>query len=240
MLFGGLSQLFTNPLGVLRSLLLVLPGLLLGLCAHEYAHAAVANKSGDDTARLMGRMTMNPIAHFDPVGMLALLLLGFGWAKPVPVNPARVGSNAKGSRRKWLFLVAVAGICTNIIIAFVLYFVWVTLRYFLVVPMPTMGGTAYTLISALLDILNYAISINLVLAVFNLIPVPPLDGSRMLREMIGYTPKWYEWVERYGMFILLALMFLNIASIWINFGTGLIIEGFEFLGSLWVKFLGLF
>ncbi len=145
---------------------------LLSLSVHECAHAWAAWRLGDDTARLMGRLTLNPLAHIDPVGTVLLPLLGvpFGWAKPVPVNPLRF--TRRVSMRTGMLLVAVAGPLSNVAIALlstvVLGLAW---RFYPNLPKARQPG--------LFDLLDQLALINVVLAVFNLFPVPPLDGSRV-------------------------------------------------------------
>jgi Zn-dependent protease len=162
-------------------------GLLLSLSVHEFAHAWVADKLGDPTPRSQGRVTLNPLAHLDPLGTLALLFVRFGWGKPVQFDPSNLEHPVRDSA-----LIALAGPATNLLIALVLSFV---------------------LHFQLADILSFAVSqillINILLAIFNLVPVSPLDGSKIL---IALLPKnlAYEYemfMQQYGMFILIALIF---------------------------------
>ncbi len=173
----------------LASILIALPIILLSLTVHEYAHAAVANALGDPTARWQGRLTLNPIAHLDVFGTLTLILTQrFGWAKPVPINPAYFKDWRRG-----MMLVGVAGPLANLALAFLL---GLPLR--LGIPMPyTLGRLV---VSGLI--------INLGLAAFNLIPIPPLDGSRLLLGVLrGRNLYVYHQIESYGSFILLLLVF---------------------------------
>ncbi len=187
-----------SSLGVL---ILRLPGLLLAISVHEYAHARMAYRLGDDTAALSGRMTLEPWAHFDIIGALMLLLVGFGWARPVPVSPYRLQDPKKDMAK-----IAFAGPLANLITAFVLEVATILLFTFykfsgvwIYVPM----------------VLQMAARINAGLAVFNLIPVPPLDGSRILEQYIPYRFQhiWDE-VQRHGFIILVALLVLGVVS-WI-------------------------
>lgn len=173
----------------LASILVTLPIILLSLTVHEYAHAAMANALGDPTARWQGRLTLNPLAHLDVFGTLTLILTQrFGWAKPVPVNPAYFKDWRRG-----MMLVGVAGPLANVGLAFLLA---IPLR--LGLPMP------YTLGRLVVS----GIVINLGLAAFNLIPVPPLDGSRLLLGVLrGRNLYIYHQLESYGSFILLLLVF---------------------------------
>ena len=178
----------------LSSMLLTLPIILLSLTVHEFAHAATANALGDPTPRWEGRLTLNPLAHLDVFGTLSLIITRrFGWAKPVPINPAYFKNWKQG-----MALVGVAGPLSNVALAFLF-----TLPYRLGMPMPYY-----------LDLVFYfAIIINLGLASFNLIPIPPLDGSRLLLVFLkGKNLYTYQQLEQYGQFILLLLIFTGATS----------------------------
>nr|WP_207754920.1 site-2 protease family protein [Desulforadius tongensis] len=172
----------------------MLPAVVIGLTFHEYAHAWAADKLGDPTARYMGRLTINPISHVDPIGLLMLFFAGFGWAKPVPVTPYRL----TGSMRRSLMLVSIAGPATNMIIA---------------ITASLLFGLAATFNSVpLIEIMKNIITINVVLAVFNLLPVPPLDGSKILAGILPGEQRWLDYMEQYGTIILLLLLFTGILS----------------------------
>lgn len=173
--------------------------LVVAATVHEYAHAYVADRLGDPTARAQGRLTLNPLAHLDPVGSLLILLLGFGWAKPVPINPA----NFTNWRRDTT-LVAAAGPLANI-----------TLMFVLGVPyklgLLDIGGTAAAM--PLDRLLLTMLRINAMLAVFNLIPIPPLDGSKILMGLLPPAQAVsYARLQPYGTWILLLLVFTNAVS----------------------------
>lgn len=207
-----------NAIEFLKDMLYFLPALLIGFVLHEYAHAWVANRSGDPTAKFQGRLTLNPFVHIDPIGFIMLLFMGFGWAKPVPVNHTLIGSRKK-NRRKWRILVSLAGIIVNMTIAFVFFMVFELLRKKNIISTETNIG------DVMINLFAYIIQINIVLAFFNLIPIPPLDGSWILGEFIG-TPRWMINVRMYGQFILLALVFSGVLMKYLSFMTMLTFQAF--------------
>jgi len=167
------------------------------LSFHEFGHAWAAHKCGDDTARNMGRMTLNPIVHIDPIGTvlipLAILLLDpgiaiFGWAKPVPVNPSNYGN-----RKRDDIFVSMAGPAMNVILA-----VGIMAVYRLAIELPIDLGP-----DAVVHKLWLVAYISMILCVFNLIPIPPLDGSHVLRQVVGMSEETYMRIAQYGFIILL-------------------------------------
>ena len=171
------------------------PAILWALTIHEFAHGWVAHKCGDDTALHAGRLTLNPLAHLDLFGTIAFIIMGFGWAKPVPVNP----HNFRKPRRDDI-LVSLAGVTANLLSAVGFSLV---LRVLLALP-PT------KLISMLQVVVLQSIFFNLVLLFFNLIPIPPLDGSHVLRELLPWDLRArYDEMRPYAPFMLLALIFLG-------------------------------
>lgn len=187
--------------GLLLNILILLPGLVVAITLHEAAHGYVASWLGDQTARYMGRLSLNPVRHIDPIGTLlvpgALFLLNapflFGWAKPVPVNDRYLKHP-----RKDMAWIALAGPSTNILIAFVS-----ALLIHLALLVPGSVG------AILVQILTFSIWINCVLAVINLLPIPPLDGGRVL---VGVLPDSLAWrvarLEAYGFPLLIGVVFL--------------------------------
>ncbi|MBR2143435.1 site-2 protease family protein [Anaerovibrio sp.] len=175
----------------IMSLVAGLPGLLLALVLHEYAHARVAVAMGDFTPRLTGRLTLNPVAHIDPIGLIMLLVAHFGWAKPVMVNPRNFRDMRKGN-----ILVALAGPAANFVTAFVAMFLMI-LMYRLNFDMSIGVKT----------VLSMIVLFNVNFGIFNLIPLPPLDGSKILLEFLPreYAYK-YMGIERYSFIILIVMM----------------------------------
>ena len=191
-------------------LLLSIPPILLALSFHEYAHAWMANRKGDPTAKMMGRLTMNPLAHLDPMGTLMIVIVHFGWAKPVPVNPL----NLKDPKKDMLWI-ALAGPASNVILAAGLGLL-----------IRVMNGFGVRIDGSFLGLFQYmlyfAVMINLVLAIFNMLPIPPLDGSKIL---FGVLPTEYEEpylrFQQYGPMLLFGLVIMSsflripIFSFWI-------------------------
>ena len=181
----------------ITSMAATLLAVLLAITLHELAHGYVAYCLGDNTAKAAGRLTLNPLAQLDPIGALMMLIAGFGWAKPVPVNPFFF----KGNRTTGMMLVSLAGPLVNLVVAYIAYAVYVAGQGFYTVPF-------------LNQFLNYCIILNVFLAVFNLIPIPPLDGSKILA---GFLPKqtafkFLTTMERYGFVILMVLILFNITD----------------------------
>ncbi|KUG22800.1 membrane metalloprotease [hydrocarbon metagenome] len=174
--------------------------LLYSVIFHELAHGWVANKMGDPTAKWLGRLTLNPLKHLDPIGTLMLLVVGFGWAKPVPVNLENIPGN---QRRKGLILVSAAGITANIIFAFIAILLFRLIS-------PDHSGMAG-------QILFLLAHINIILAAFNLIPIPPLDGSKIL---MGFAPdsvtRVLNQIEPFGLFIVIGLLISGLLNPVIN------------------------
>ena len=163
------------------SLLLSLPVVLLALSLHELAHGYVAYKCGDPTAKHFGRLTLNPLRHLDPVGFGCMLLIGFGWANPVPVN-----SRYFRKPRRDMILVALAGPVSNLLLAFVFLLLYRFVGIGWIATLTFSSQFTFNLAWCLLQILYAGIYMNITLAVFNLLPIPPLDGSRVLFVLLPY------------------------------------------------------
>jgi len=169
-----------------------IPALLIALTFHELAHGWVAYRLGDPTAKNQGRLTLNPLAHLDPVGTIAMILVRFGWAKPVPVNPF----NFRGDRHRGMFLVGLAGPVANFLLAFLFLYVFAAFQ-----PLRALPYVPFILYETFI--------INIFLGVFNLLPIPPLDGSRILTYFLPPQARqaFIQW-EQYGPLILMLLIFL--------------------------------
>ena len=182
--------------------LLIIPGVVLGISMHEFAHAWMSDKLGDPTPRRQGRLSISPLAHIDWLGLGMLFVFNFGWGRPVMIDPSYYKN-----RRRDEFLVAISGVTMNSIIAVI-----VAIPARLLYSYYEATG-AYT-IQMIFLIFYYTVIINLSLMVFNLIPVPPLDGWNIVSQMFNLQKySWWNTVYRYGIWILFALIFMNITGI---------------------------
>jgi Zn-dependent protease len=205
----------------ISQLILWLPAVLIALTFHEYAHGRVADWLGDPTPRYQGRLTLNPLVHLDPLGFILLLLVHFGWAKPVQVNPL----NFRGDRYRGMVLVALAGAGMNLLVAF-------TAMLIATLAIPA-GSSGY-----LPEIMDGIIIINIYLAVFNLIPIPPLDGSQDLAGLLRNSEVVYT-LQRYGYIILIVLIFTGIVGIVLGPVSGFIYNLFSVICQGIVHLFGL-
>lgn len=199
---GLLNLLLKDPLGFI---LIAIP-LLYSIIFHELAHGWVAYLMGDPTAKSLGRLSLNPLKHLDPIGTIMLFIFGFGWAKPVPVN-----FNQLRDRHKGMILVSAAGIITNMLLAFSALFLDRLLS-------PSASSMPAVL-------LYYFAQINIILAAFNLIPLPPLDGSKILMGFASPSVQNFLFrLERYGFFIIIALLYLGVLDPVIRFFQWMILS----------------
>jgi Zn-dependent protease len=176
-------------------ILQVLPGIVLGFTVHEFAHAFVAFHLGDDTARRMGRYSLNPLKHIDPFGFLLLIIAGFGWAKPVMIDRSRLGNPRRDDA-----LIAVAGPLSNLGLSFIC----AGIIKIILVAVPYEGDAVY---SWILNALIAGVYVNLGLFVFNLLPIPPLDGSHVLLQMLNIREEInVRAFYKYGTFLLLGVI----------------------------------
>jgi Zn-dependent protease len=195
MIFNGMT---------LEQAILLIPPLLFALCFHEFSHAYVAYRLGDNTAERMGRLTLNPMAHLDPIGSLMILFVGFGWAKPVPVDPRHFENPRTG-----MMIVAFAGPASNLLLAAIGGLI---IRFYLPLMSPVVVKVFY----------NFTM-INIALCMFNLIPVHPLDGSQIFSGfMIRKNPQLVYKLQTHGPKILFGLilfgMFTGVSIIWMFIG----------------------
>lgn len=202
-------DLFRDPQGFLLTTLYCLPGLIIGFGLHEFAHAWMSDRLGDPTPRAQGRLTVNPLAHLDPIGTIMLLLFHFGYGKPVQINP----SYYKHPKRD-LILVSLSGITMNLIVA-----IFAAIAYALLLNFGVMN---ITMINIVYDIMG----INVSLMVFNLFPCPPLDGYQVIKQIFlgGKTINFFWKIEQYGYILLLILVFSDLINYWMSFLGGYVYE----------------
>jgi Zn-dependent protease len=173
---------------------LTLAAVLVAATVHEFAHALVADRLGDPTPRALGRLSLNPLVHLDLLGTLFFVIFGFGWAKPVPVNPRHFADPRRG-----MLQVALAGPLANVTMAFLVG---------ALLKLPNLPGGP-----VVAELLSTLIWINVILAIFNLIPIPPLDGSRILEALLGGRQAiTYARLQPYGTILLLVLLYTGIVS----------------------------
>lgn len=213
-----LVQYATNT-SALISLLVSAPGVLIAITFHEFAHGYVAYKLGDNTAKLEGRLSLNPLAHLDPIGTLMLLVAGFGWGKPVNVNPSNY--TRKMSMEKGEMLVSLAGPLTNIILAFIF-----SILYFAIYKYVGITFIETTIGKVLMMLIAGTISINIGLGVFNLIPLPPLDGSKIIIPFLPNNAKqWFRRNEEIFHIVFVVIWITGISSIIITPVISIVTEG---------------
>ncbi len=187
--------------------LLTLPGVIIALSFHEFAHAFVADRLGDPTPRNQGRLTLDPLKHIDPVGIFLLIFAHMGWGKPVQINP---NNFSKVSKEKGEALVALAGPVMNFILAFILMIIF----YAMIVFIPGTGVLnslkAINVMNVVITMIYYAIIVNIGLGVFNLIPIPPLDGSKIFLRFLPYRAQ--RWIDEHMEIISIIFLLLFVTD----------------------------
>ena len=192
LLITGSSSNFINKL-------LFLPGIIIGITFHEAAHGYVSHWLGDPTPKNQGRLSLNPLAHIDPMGFIALLLVGFGWGKPVMIDP-RYYKNPKRDE----LLVSLAGVTTNLIIAIIFAIIQILL---IDTGIAYSMGSSWSIVNLMIQ---YVVFVNLILMCFNLLPIPPLDGFSVITQLFDLRRyDWYYKLYSNGFFILMALVFIG-------------------------------
>ncbi len=201
-------SLLTNT-NALLNLLLTLPAVLVAITFHEFAHGFVADKLGDDTPRMQGRLNLNPLSHLDPIGTVMLVFAGFGWGKPVQINPNNFNRNIKMSVAE--ALVAAAGPVMNFILAIIFAIIYAVLWKFAPGFIATQAGNIVVIL------IQSCILTNIGLGIFNLIPLPPLDGSKIIGGFLSYNVR--NWFERYYY-----IFYIVFVAIWVTGIAGSIIS----------------
>lgn len=250
-----LQSLLESPVEYLTQLVLRLPAVLIAICMHESAHGWVANRCGDPTARLMGRITLNPVKHFDPAGMLCLVFFGVGWAKPVPINPLHFRNYRKDDLK-----VSLAGVTMNLILALVflipayavfirafspfreIYYLpdgdlaWFQGALMDYRPVSEMWGPVP---AGLYEVLANVVLVNLSLAIFNLIPLPPLDGYHVLNDLVLKRPLFAtQRAAMAGQGILILLMVTDILPWFLGWALSGVLSGVGHVAYAIVAALG--
>lgn len=189
--------------GGILNLLLTIPGVLIALTFHEFAHAWAANRLGDETPKVQGRLNLNPLSHIDPVGFIFLIVARFGWGKPVQIDSRNF--NGKHSISKAEAIVSAAGPIMNFILAFIFLIIY----YLLFAVTDVLRGLSYQWQQIIDIVIAYTISINIGLGVFNLIPLPPLDGSKILIHFLPYKGKEWFYRNHQIFYILFLILFVT-------------------------------
>lgn len=208
MLFSSFMSLFSSE-GALLSFVLSIPGILIAITFHEFAHAFAADKLGDDTPRMQGRLNLNPFKHLDPFGTIMLVFAGFGWGKPVQINPRNFNRDISLSKAE--AIVAAAGPLMNFLLAIVFEIIVCLIAKFIPSFYYTEAGQIVSVI------LSSIVITNLGLGIFNLIPLPPLDGSKILGGFLPYNAR--NWIDSHSQIfeiVFVALWIIGILSLIIS------------------------
>jgi len=219
----------TSPKQWILETIVLLPGIIIGMACHEFAHAFSSDRLGDPTPRAQGRVTLNPLAHIDPVGLIMLLFIHFGWGRPVQIDPRYYRH-----RRRDELIVALSGVLMNLFLAFVFAGILKLLDLFV---LPNIG---LAMASIIWQIFFYIIYMNLVLMIFNLLPIPPLDGFNVITQIFNLQRTRFFWrIYDKGSLILLAIILIgsllnfNIFGFIVSRPAISIVEGLLSLFQLW-------
>ncbi len=204
-----ISSLATMTQDYLLGVLLTLPGVIIAITFHEFAHAYAAYRLGDDTPRMQGRLNLNPLSHIDPTGIILLIFAHIGWGKPVQINPNNFDRKYSASAGE--AIVSIAGPVMNFLIAIVFTIIYFILMKFATAFLFTTAG------SVILTIVISTIVVNIGLGVFNLIPLPPLDGSKIFRNFMSYNVKM--WLDKYQQ-----VFYIIFLVLWITGLLGVIVS----------------
>ena len=226
--------LITAGEGGILNLLLTIPGVLIALTFHEFAHAWAANKLGDETPKHQGRLNLNPLSHIDPVGFIFLIVAGFGWGKPVQIDVRNF--KGKYSISKAEAIVSAAGPIMNFILAFVFLIIY----YVLFRVTNVISGLSVQWQQVIFLVITYTVSINIGLGVFNLIPLPPLDGSKVLMHFLPYKGKeWFYKNQQIFYIVFLLLVVTGLSSVILNPIFNVIFSGLDWVAYNIFKLLTL-
>ena len=227
----ALSNIMTGRFSLVE-FLLTIPGVLVAITFHEFAHAYAADKLGDTTPRSQGRLNLNPLSHIDPVGIFMLIFAHIGWGKPVQINPRNF--DRKISMTAGEAIVAFAGPLMNFILSIVF-----TVIFYAVTTFSGMSFLTSTVGEVIVTMISYCVIVNVGLGVFNLIPLPPLDGSKILKNILPYNARnWLESHETLFYFVFLIIWVTDLASIIINPIISAIIDGLTFvIGGIFGLFM---
>jgi len=200
--FLVLNILGSGTAGILATLFMI-PGVLIAITFHEFAHAWTAYKLGDETPKLQGRLNLNPMTHIDPVGIIFLIIAGFGWGKPVEINSRNF--DGKYSISKAEAIVSAAGPIMNFLLAFIFMIIFYVVFY----ATDVAKGLSDSVYTAIYGIMYSTIAINIGLGVFNLIPLPPLDGSKILMHFLPYNAKQWFYGKEYMFYLIFILLLIT-------------------------------